>query len=183
MPYAKINVSDLTEARKKRFWKKVNKEGPIHSRGENLGRCWIWTGSKSHGYGLFFIFKKPRFAHRVSMMIAGSLDDGLFALHSCNTPACVNPDHLRSGTQFDNMRDMYESGRAALGDKHGSKTRPESVVYADKHPNTRLSSIQVSCIRKIYQQSRLAQKRIAAQFRISQPHLCLILKGRKRSRG
>lgn len=34
------------------------------------------------------------------------LRDGMFALHSCDNPLCVRPEHIFEGTQQDNLRDM-----------------------------------------------------------------------------
>ena len=38
---------------------------------------------------------------------------GKILLHTCDTPACINPKHLRVGTQQDNMIDMVNKGRKA----------------------------------------------------------------------
>lgn len=35
----------------------------------------------------------------------------MLVLHSCDTPACVNPDHLRVGTPLDNMQDKMKRNR------------------------------------------------------------------------
>lgn len=89
-----------------RFWPKVKKRGPDD--------CWLWTARKgTHGYGMI---SSPGhgmlFAHRVCFAIHnGPIPSGLVVLHSCDTPACVNPAHLRLGTQGDNLRDMSAKGR------------------------------------------------------------------------
>jgi hypothetical protein len=102
-----------------RFWAKVEKR-------EGDG-CWIWqAGRDKDGYGTFSIPKseRERFglspdskhaqAHRVSWIMAnGLIPDGLLPLHSCDTPSCVRPDHIRLGTQSENMQDRIAHGEIA----------------------------------------------------------------------
>lgn len=83
--------------------------------------CWIWTRPpRTDGYGQVLAFdglkRKVMTAHRVSyLMHHGPLVDGLCVLHSCDTPLCVNPDHLSLGTHLDNMADMVAKGRQVKG--------------------------------------------------------------------
>lgn len=71
--------------------------------------CWNWTGSKlPAGYGRLGRFS----AHRLSIQLSGvPLPDDMNALHICNRPVCVNPDHLYVGTQADNMQQAAREGR------------------------------------------------------------------------
>jgi hypothetical protein len=87
--------------------------------------CLLWLGKVgTDGYGLFKVGGKRRAAHRVSYEIhKGPIPPGLWVLHRCDTPACVNPEHLFLGTHADNMRDMVAKGRmAGTGGINAAKT-------------------------------------------------------------
>lgn len=50
--------------------------------------------------------KQVRVSH-VALAIDGKPRPGdLWALHSCDNPQCVNPAHLRWGTELDNRKDI-----------------------------------------------------------------------------
>jgi hypothetical protein len=70
-----------------------------------------------------------RLAHRVAWIIAhGEIPHGKLVLHKCDTPSCVNPDHLFLGTYSDNMLDMYAKGRGNNGRKHHLAKLTDSTV-------------------------------------------------------
>jgi len=81
------------------------------------GSCWLWRRSKnSIGYGLIKVNYKTEFAHRISYTVfKGPIPAGLCVCHTCDHPACVNPDHLWLGTRKQNSEDMVRKGRASRG--------------------------------------------------------------------
>ena len=66
------------------------------------------------GYGQFYPKKRaPQGAHRYSWELANGtkVPAGMHVMHSCDTPACVNPAHLSVGTPRDNHADKTAKGR------------------------------------------------------------------------
>jgi hypothetical protein len=83
--------------------------------------CWIFLGCLNHaGYGWFTTQTGVTIlAHRASFSeFVCDIPEGMSVLHSCDTPSCINPDHLSLGTQVENMADMSRRGRAQSGDRH-----------------------------------------------------------------
>jgi hypothetical protein len=75
--------------------------------------CQIWTGDvDQNGYGKLRVDGKYIGAHRASWIAAeGSIPSGLFVLHRCDLPPCINFDHLFLGTQSDNIADYWAKRR------------------------------------------------------------------------
>jgi len=84
----------------KRFWDKVNKDGPVHPRLST--QCWMWTGSCSGSYGVILVRGKYIRAHRFSYSQVASLSEDEEIDHICHNVLCVNPDHLRPCTRKQN---------------------------------------------------------------------------------
>lgn len=121
-----------------RFWSKVLK----------TDTCWLWTGATCGGkwpYGKFGPGgrgKSPQQAHRVSWKFAnGEIPEGLWVLHKCDNPRCVNPDHLFLGLPLDNSQDMVRKGRSA------PMRAPKPYNDGEKNPFAKLTTEAVLDIR------------------------------------
>jgi hypothetical protein len=68
---------------------------------------WLWIpaleGRAHHGYGPY---------RRVYTLFVGPIPQGATLLHKCTTPACVNPSHMKIGTQKENMDQMLLEDRS-----------------------------------------------------------------------
>ncbi len=82
--------------------------------------CWLWIGAKfNDGYGSFYLNGENVRAHRFSYLYHIGAADNLNVCHTCDTPSCVNPQHLFLGTHKQNVEDKVRKGRQAIGMNHG----------------------------------------------------------------
>jgi len=129
----------------RRFWKKVKKA---------RGGCWLWVGGRTlRGYGIFGVATQfVMLAHRAAWELSRSfLRPGEQVHHSCDEPRCVNPDHLWTGSQKDNLADMKSKGRGLAG---------------EKHPNSKLTDAKIRQIRLLLS-TGWKQWAVANRFRVS----------------
>lgn len=141
-----------------RFWSKVDKRGP--------NECWRWFGKTDKlGYGRFSSgHSKHRLAHRVSFALASRDAGAAVVCHRCDTPACVNPEHLFLGTQADNLADMRDKGRGRYIPHHG-----------ESNGRAKINSLQALEIKT----SSESLASLARRFQISAQHASKIRKGKK----
>lgn len=128
-----------------RFTAKVEKRKP--------SQCWYWLPSKAQNvHGHFYRENGPLVgAHRIAYeLVHGPIPHGLWIIHSCDTPSCVNPRHLRAGTPSDNTQDMVAKGRA-------------NRAHGEQHYIAKLSDQQIRLIRASYR----TQQDLAKEFGVS----------------
>jgi len=97
---------------------------------EKTQTCWLWTGGRfNDGYGSVWYEGKSMGVHRLTYLLnKGSIPEGHVIRHACNTPLCVNPEHLEVGTHQDNINDKVRANRQAKGGEHGrAKLTPEQA--------------------------------------------------------
>ena len=114
--------------------------------------CCVWQRSVvTSGYGQIETEGRCHRAHKMAYeFVNGPVPEGLSVLHSCDVTRCCNPDHLRTGTQRENVYDMISRGRA--------------VQYGSGHTKAILTPAQVEAIRADPRTSRA----IARDYGISQ---------------
>jgi hypothetical protein len=98
--------------------------------------CWPWRGPMApNGYGRFMTLARANVgAHRFAYAVQhGPIPSGMVVMHTCDRKCCVNPRHLRVGTQADNMADMVRKGRSLTGDMHPMRRHPDRVHRGDQH--------------------------------------------------
>lgn len=123
--------------------------------------CWLWTaGVTDDGYGKFKVKGKMIPAHRFSYeQTNGPIPDGLWVLHKCDTPPCVNPAHLWLGTAMDNTLDSMKKDRHGRGERNG---------------RAKLTEIQVAEIRARKGESVHV---LSAEYGVSEPTIYFIWRG------
>lgn len=128
--------------------------------------CWLWIGGlQGKGYGSMCAHGAVS-AHRASYIeFKGPIPAGRVVCHKCDTPACVNPDHLWLGTIKDNNRDCIAKGRF----------RKESTRPGRKNGSAKLTAAAAESIRARHVRGT-SPKALLKEFGISQVQFYRILR-------
>lgn len=112
------------------------------------GDCLIWVASKHHsGYGQMYAGRRDGKqiickAHRFSWIAHNhrTIPKGMSVCHTCDNPACINPDHLFVGSHLENMNDCKKKGRFNILDG--------SLCRGTENVNAKLDGDKVAEIRR-----------------------------------
>lgn len=135
--------------------------------------CKGWPfGQTGNGYGTVNINSKNDSTHRAIFKLLKNpeLTDEVYILHSCDNKLCVNIEHLREGTAYNNIEDRVSRNRGIS-------------FKGELSPNSVLSDLDVEKIKSMYATGNYYQWEIAKKFRVSQSHIGNICRGTKRADG
>lgn len=131
--------------------------------------CWLWGFSVNFfGYGILKarqLSPKIVTAHRASYwLFNGPFDLTMHVLHKCDTPCCVNPEHLFLGTHIENIADRTRKGRSAKNSFPGTKSATAKI--------TEEIALQ---IRSEYSSGFLNQYELAKKYGVNQPSISYVI--------
>lgn len=137
-------------------------EARFLSKVEKTSTCWLFNGTNNgkSGYKVFWYEGQNRPAHRIAYLLwKGPIPSGEVVRHMCFNPACVNPDHLLTGTQKENIEDSVAAGRHQHGGSHWHATPLSTEI---------LDYVRVS---------DKSTRELAEELGISQTTICKIING------
>jgi hypothetical protein len=143
----KVSTASTWSAFEQKFISKYK----VHSNG-----CWLWLeGGDKDGYGLIRTGTIKQRAHRLSYKLyRGDIPKGILVCHTCDTPSCVNPEHLFLGTHKDNNKDMRNKGR-------------EPNQNGERNPIAKLKDKDVLNMRTKYSTGQYTCAELAKEYDVS----------------
>jgi predicted XRE-type DNA-binding protein len=144
-----------------RFFDKVDIRSPDD--------CWDWQAATDEkGYGRFWLNGGMRLSHRVAYFLKHNEElSEEFVLHKCDNPSCVNPNHLYTGDQQDNIDDAVERGRIV----------EPPTLKREENPQAILTEHEVSILKWQLENTDMSQRELADIHGCSQPEISKINRG------
>lgn len=153
----------MTEILRKRFFSKI-----AAAPGSD---CIFWTaGAREDGRGLMHVDGKMVSATHISWFLKHGVWPMLHVLHRCDTPACVNPEHLFEGTDLDNARDRDAKGR-------------HRVLRGFDSASAKVDDLEISEMIALTEIGRLSLDAIGALFGVSGVYVSTLRHNRSRAAG
>lgn len=94
----------------------------------------------------------------------GPIPQGICVCHSCDNPACINPEHLFLGSHADNMADMIRKGRS------------HRVQQGEQNGRAKLTDVIVMAIKR--EAGRTSQGSLARRYGVAQSTVWEVIRGR-----
>lgn len=139
----------------------------IFSQIECVDDCWEWQGRIANGYAKIWHDNLDSRVHRIIYQLCvGEIPNGLFVLHSCDNRRCVNPSHLFTGTQQDNIDDMFQKNR-------------QPNFKGQNNNAAKLTEDDILQIKKLHGQNRYTQNEISDMFNVSRRLVGMIVNGQR----
>lgn len=160
-----------------RLQRRVNLLGPVPEHAPELGRCYVWLGSKNgDGYGHLRAGgegSKLVQAHRVAYALhtGKPLADDVEVCHRCDNRACVRGEHLFEGTHQENIADASSKRRLWM------QARPEDVPRGKDRYGAKLKDADVLEIRRLSRRG-WSQRRIGKKFGVTYQLVGYVLRGK-----
>lgn len=126
--------------------------------------CWLWTGTKTNGYGRIargHQWEEDALTHRVAYeSFVGPIPDGQEIHHLCENRLCCCPSHLRAVTYREHIVELTKGNAAYLNARKthcikGHEYTPANTLIMHWHNNSRRCRV----CRNAYESKRKRNKR------------------------
>ena len=88
--------------------------------------------------------KKMSIARFIYEVCYGEIKNNLVVRHKCDNSMCINPEHLETGTQLENIQDMVKRGRSTKGERNPSSKITSKIAKEIKMKQGELAISKVS---------------------------------------